>query len=65
MFPSKILSGSGEKNDEKSHEYEKNMTGNMREKLEIAKIFKENMKIKENKLGLSWAKLISSLANYT
>ena len=37
-----------EKNYEKIIEYEKIMTGNVREKLEIAKIFKENMKIKEN-----------------
>ena len=37
-----------EKNYEKIIEYEKILTGNVMEKLEIAKIFKENMKIKEN-----------------
>lgn len=37
-----------EKKYEKIIEYEKILTGNVMEKLEIAKIFKENMKIKEN-----------------
>ena len=37
-----------EKKYEKIIEYEKILTGNVMEMLEIARIFKENMKIKEN-----------------
>ena len=37
-----------EKNHNKIIEYEKILTGNVMEMLEIARIFKENMKIKEN-----------------
>ena len=37
-----------EKKYEKMIEYEKILTGNVMEMLEIARIFKENMKIKEN-----------------